>query len=44
LRARRYGSPLSLLLVDVDGLKRINDEGGHTAGDRCCDPLPVRSR
>jgi predicted kinase len=33
LRARRYGSPLSLLLVDVDGLKRINDEGGHTAGD-----------
>ena len=33
-RARRYGSPVSLLLVDVDGLKRINDEGGHAAGDR----------
>ena len=33
-RARRYGSPVSLLLLDVDGLKRINDERGHGAGDR----------
>jgi len=33
-RAQRYGSPVSLLLVDVDGLKRINDERGHAAGDR----------
>jgi diguanylate cyclase (GGDEF)-like protein len=33
LRARRYGSPLSLLLVDVDELKQINDERGHAAGD-----------
>lgn len=33
LRARRYDSPLSLLLVDVDGLKQINDERGHAAGD-----------
>lgn len=33
LRARRYGSPLSLLMVDIDGLKRINDERGHAAGD-----------
>jgi len=34
IRARRYGSPVSLLVVDVDGLKRINDERGHAAGDR----------
>ena len=33
-RASRYGLPVSLLLLDVDGLKRINDERGHAAGDR----------
>jgi diguanylate cyclase (GGDEF)-like protein len=33
-RASRYTSPLSLLLIDIDGLKRINDERGHAAGDR----------
>ncbi len=32
-RSERHGSPLSLLLVDVDGLKGINDKGGHEAGD-----------
>ena len=32
-RARRYGSPLSVLMVDVDQLKDINDRFGHAAGD-----------
>lgn len=31
--SRRYGLPLSVLFVDVDGLKRVNDTFGHHAGD-----------
>ncbi len=29
----RHGRPLTLLLMDVDGLKQINDRFGHAAGD-----------
>jgi diguanylate cyclase (GGDEF)-like protein len=32
-RWRRYNVPCSLLTVDVDHLKRINDTYGHSAGD-----------
>ena len=33
-RLRRYDHPLSLLLIDIDLFKKINDQFGHAAGDQ----------
>ena len=32
--ARRYGRPISFLMIDIDHFKAINDDFGHEIGDR----------
>src|SRR2546427_7764434 len=32
-RAKRYGRPLSLMMIDIDDFKQVNDQYGHHWGD-----------
>jgi diguanylate cyclase (GGDEF)-like protein len=34
-RSRRAGTPLSLIVADLNGFKEINDRHGHVLGDEC---------
>jgi GGDEF domain-containing protein len=41
-RAQRYGRPLSLACLDVDGFKDVNDQFGHPAGDKVLREVAAR--
>jgi diguanylate cyclase (GGDEF)-like protein len=42
MRAKRYGRTLSLLILDVDDFKEINDRHGHLVGDKLLQDLAAR--
>ncbi len=43
-RARRLGVPLSLVLLDIDKFKQVNDDFGHLEGDRCLREVAITLR
>lgn len=40
-RCLRQGDPLSLILIDLDHFKAVNDDYGHNAGDRVINQLAM---
>jgi len=44
IRSNRYGTPLSISLLDLDHFKNINDTYGHTTGDEALRSVSARLR
>ena len=44
IRSTRYGTPLSISLVDIDHFKKVNDTYGHTTGDEVLRTIAARLR
>ncbi|UCE99625.1 MAG: sensor domain-containing diguanylate cyclase [Planctomycetota bacterium] len=43
-RSRRYGGQISLIMIDIDNLKKINDTYGHRVGDKVIKEISKRVR
>jgi diguanylate cyclase len=41
-RHTRYGRPLSVVMLDIDFFKKVNDQHGHEAGDRVLAEVAAR--
>ena len=41
-RSRRYGGQISLIMIDIDNLKKVNDEYGHRVGDKVIKEISKR--
>lgn len=44
IRSNRYGTPLSISILDIDYFKKVNDTYGHTTGDETLRSVAARLR